>query len=63
MCGIIGIVSRSVGVKIKLINALKKLEYRGYDSAGIAIRDGQGKILIIKKKGKISLNWKKLSEK
>ena len=35
MCGIIGIVSQS-GVAPRLVDALKRLEYRGYDSAGIA---------------------------
>ena len=36
MCGIVGIVS-SKSVSSSIINALKKLEYRGYDSAGISI--------------------------
>ena len=41
MCGIIGIASNK-SVSINIINALKKLEYRGYDSAGIAtIVDGE----------------------
>ena len=35
MCGIIGIASNKP-VSINIINSLKKLEYRGYDSAGIA---------------------------
>ena len=35
MCGIIGIIS-SKEVSNRIINSLKKLEYRGYDSAGIA---------------------------
>ena len=35
MCGIIGIASNK-SVSINIINALKKLEYRGYDSAGLA---------------------------
>ena len=35
MCGIIGIVSNKP-VSINIINSLKKLEYRGYDSAGLA---------------------------
>ena len=35
MCGIIGIASNK-SVSVNIINALKKLEYRGYDSAGIA---------------------------
>ena len=36
MCGIIGIASKE-NVSSNIINALRKLEYRGYDSAGIAI--------------------------
>ena len=35
MCGIIGIASKE-NVSSNIINALRKLEYRGYDSAGIA---------------------------
>ena len=35
MCGIIGIASNK-SVSVNIINALKKLEYRGYDSAGLA---------------------------
>ena len=35
MCGIIGIVSNKP-VSINIVNSLKKLEYRGYDSAGLA---------------------------
>ena len=35
MCGIIGIASNK-SVSLNIINALKKLEYRGYDSAGLA---------------------------
>ena len=38
MCGIIGIVSKK-SVSTNIINSLKKLEYRGYDSAGIATLD------------------------
>ena len=35
MCGIVGIIS-SKEVSSRIVNSLKKLEYRGYDSAGIA---------------------------
>ncbi len=52
MCGIVGIVKRSGKVVKDLINALKKLEYRGYDSAGIAILSN-GKIYMIKGVGTI----------
>ena len=40
MCGIVGITSNKE-VTTRIINSLKKLEYRGYDSAGIAtLKDG-----------------------
>ncbi len=39
MCGIIGIVGRSEAAP-RLIESLKRLEYRGYDSAGVAVMDG-----------------------
>ncbi|TAD91248.1 MAG: glutamine--fructose-6-phosphate transaminase (isomerizing) [Alphaproteobacteria bacterium] len=41
MCGIIGIVGRSEGVTQRLIEALQRLEYRGYDSAGVAVLSGE----------------------
>src|SRR6266849_11120069 len=40
MCGIVGAISRRDVVPI-LIEGLKRLEYRGYDSAGVAVRDGK----------------------
>ena len=42
MCGIVGYIGRSKNVGDILLEGLKRLEYRGYDSAGIAIvRDGE----------------------
>ncbi len=52
MCGIVGIVKRHGRVVMDLINALKKLEYRGYDSAGIAVLS-DGKIYVTKGVGTI----------
>lgn len=52
MCGIIGYIGKDNPQEI-LIEGLKKLEYRGYDSAGIALKDGNN-IQIIKSVGKIS---------
>ena len=52
MCGIFGIVSNG-NVVDKLIGGLKSLEYRGYDSAGIAIIKNN-QLKIIKKVGKVS---------
>ena len=57
MCGIIGYVGRDLCIP-KIINGLEALEYRGYDSAGIAYVENK-KIKIIKEKGKIA-NLKKL---
>ena len=51
MCGIVGYVGKKDSVEI-LLNSLAKLEYRGYDSAGIAIFDG-GKIIVEKTKGRL----------
>ncbi len=51
MCGIVGYVGEKEATPI-LVNALKKLEYRGYDSAGLAVFDGQD-IVVRKVKGAI----------
>lgn len=52
MCGIVGYVGKEACAGI-LVEALKKLEYRGYDSAGIAVFEGE-KIKTVKAKGKIA---------
>jgi glucosamine--fructose-6-phosphate aminotransferase (isomerizing) len=51
MCGIIGYIGYKNGVEV-LINGLKRLEYRGYDSAGVALTAGD--LFIRKRKGKIA---------
>ena len=51
MCGIIGYIGGKNSTPL-LIEGLKKLEYRGYDSAGICIKEEKG-IKVLKKKGKI----------
>lgn len=51
MCGIVGYIGQKDAVSI-LLDSLKRLEYRGYDSAGIAYQNGKG-IEICKTKGKI----------
>ena len=60
MCGIIGIVGRSP-VQDRLIESLKRLEYRGYDSAGIAVYGPNG-VARCRASGKIRALESKLSE-
>ena len=50
MCGIVAYIGPKRAYPI-LIKGLKRLEYRGYDSAGIALLNGQAKVF--KKKGKV----------
>ena len=47
MCGIIGYVGNNYAPEI-LTNSLKKLEYRGYDSTGVALLDTNAKLTIQK---------------
>ena len=52
MCGIIGYVGKKPVVPV-LLDGLKRLEYRGYDSAGIAVVDGNGEMKIRRSEGKL----------
>lgn len=61
MCGIVGEVGNDNAVEL-LIHGLKKLEYRGYDSAGIYVNDEKGNDYLIKTKGRISELEKKIGD-
>ena len=54
MCGIVGFTGCHQAAPI-LLDGLSKLEYRGYDSAGIAIRDGEDETEVIKAKGRLKV--------
>src|ERR1043165_6439863 len=53
MCGLVPYVGRKIAQPL-LIEGLKRLEYRGYDSAGIAVIDGDGQMHIRRAVGRIS---------
>ena len=52
MCGIVGFTGVQQAAPI-LLSGLSKLEYRGYDSAGIAVRDGDKLAEVVKAKGRL----------
>lgn len=53
MCGIVAYIGKREAYPI-LINGLKRLEYRGYDSAGVALLNGNDELNVYKTKGKVS---------
>jgi glucosamine--fructose-6-phosphate aminotransferase (isomerizing) len=59
MCGIVGYVGPDEALPI-IIEGLKRLEYRGYDSAGVAVLDGD--LSVVKKAGKLEVLEKELTE-
>lgn len=59
MCGIVGFISNMTQAAPILLDGLSKLEYRGYDSAGLAVREGAAAPAIVKAKGRLKV----LSEK
>ena len=58
MCGIVGFTGNQQAAPV-LLNGLSKLEYRGYDSSGLAVRDGESLAEVVKATGKL----KNLAEK
>ncbi len=54
MCGIVGCIGSKPAAPM-LLDGLSKLEYRGYDSAGIAVRDGEGDPVVVKAKGRLKV--------
>ena len=58
MCGIVGFTGKQQAAPI-LLDGLSKLEYRGYDSAGLAVRDGEKLAEVVKAKGRLSNLYEK----
>ena len=54
MCGIVGFSGSHQAAPV-LLDGLEKLEYRGYDSAGIAVRDGEKDVTVVKAKGRLQV--------
>ena len=61
MCGIVGFTGNHQAAPI-LLYGLSRLEYRGYDSAGLAVRDGEGATAVIKAKGRLKVLADKTSD-
>ncbi|MFF2109463.1 glutamine--fructose-6-phosphate transaminase (isomerizing) [Rhodococcus koreensis] len=53
MCGIVGYVGHRQALTV-VVEALRRMEYRGYDSAGIAVLDGQGGMAVERKAGRLA---------
>ncbi|SET15440.1 glucosamine--fructose-6-phosphate aminotransferase (isomerizing) [[Clostridium] aminophilum] len=61
MCGIVGFNGHVQAAPI-LLDGLSKLEYRGYDSAGVAVRNGKNDVEIVKAKGRLKALYEKTND-
>ena len=61
MCGIVGFTGHRQAAPV-LLDGLAKLEYRGYDSAGLAVRDGEKEVEIVKAKGRLRVLTEKTND-
>ena len=61
MCGIVGFTGHRQAASV-LLDGLAKLEYRGYDSAGLAVRDGEKEVEIVKAKGRLRVLAEKTND-
>jgi len=61
MCGIVGYVGGKSGLDV-VLEGLRRLEYRGYDSAGVAVLDDEGVLHVERRAGKLANLEKRLSE-
>ncbi|MDO4519246.1 MAG: glutamine--fructose-6-phosphate transaminase (isomerizing) [Eubacteriales bacterium] len=61
MCGIVGYVGKQQAAPI-LLEGLSKLEYRGYDSAGLAVRDGENLAEVVKATGRLQNLYEKTDD-
>jgi glucosamine--fructose-6-phosphate aminotransferase (isomerizing) len=62
MCGIVGYVGPRDALEV-VLNGLRLLEYRGYDSAGVAVIDRDGALQVAKKAGRIENLQKELGDR
>ena len=61
MCGIVGFVGERQAAPV-LLDGLSKLEYRGYDSAGMAVRNGSDQVEVVKAKGRLRVLAEKTND-